>query len=35
VSPAQAEELAGCFAFEACERREPLAEVLRTHLTRA
>ena len=31
VSPAQAEELASCFALAACERREPLAEVLRTH----
>ncbi|GGP04760.1 glycoside hydrolase family 5 protein [Nonomuraea glycinis] len=35
VSPAQAEELASCFALAACERREPLAEVLRTHQARA
>ncbi|SDJ36747.1 glycoside hydrolase family 5 protein [Nonomuraea jiangxiensis] len=32
VSPQEAERLAGCFAFDACDTREPLAEVIRTHL---
>ncbi|MEE6262505.1 glycoside hydrolase family 5 protein [Plantactinospora sonchi] len=34
VTPEEAETLAGSFAFDACVRREPLAETLRSHLAR-
>ncbi|MFI7611236.1 glycoside hydrolase family 5 protein [Nonomuraea terrae] len=33
VTPDEAEELAGCFAFAACERRGPLNDVLREHMS--
>ncbi|SDQ34080.1 hypothetical protein SAMN04489764_0293 [Thermostaphylospora chromogena] len=32
VTPKEAEELAGCFAFDRCEGREGLERVLREHL---
>jgi hypothetical protein len=32
VSPDEAESLAACFAFDACVRRDRLAEIVATHL---